>query len=222
MNFRDKKKTIEEVVFSFISYVDEDIQHRYTSWESCFRIFGKSEDIENLALHLGFYLASWGMYRGSSGLLQKNYEIHIGAVEIINSFKFLRCEHDREVDLELASQIYALVKDLEKYYSGISFKRRGQSYNISPTATLISKIIMGTLGGLPALDRYFLEGIKLDGKKVSNSLSLSNITSILSILKEKQKEIDLIQAVILEKREMYYPRMKILDMYYWQLGYDFG
>ncbi len=41
------------------------------------------ETIDMLALHLGFYLASWGMYRGSSFLLQKDYKVHVPIVKII-------------------------------------------------------------------------------------------------------------------------------------------
>lgn len=37
-------------------------------------------DIDLMALNLCMYLASWGMYRGSSALLQKClYEVHVGA-----------------------------------------------------------------------------------------------------------------------------------------------
>lgn len=32
--------------------------------------------VENVSLHLAFYLASWGMLRGSTFLLQKDYLIH--------------------------------------------------------------------------------------------------------------------------------------------------
>lgn len=34
-------------------------------------------NLDYLSLQLAFYLASWGMYRGSSFLLQKYYRVHI-------------------------------------------------------------------------------------------------------------------------------------------------
>jgi hypothetical protein len=52
-----------------------DEHHRYRSWEHCYRYFRQrrhlraDRDIDHAALQLGFYLASWGMYRGSSFLL---------------------------------------------------------------------------------------------------------------------------------------------------------
>jgi hypothetical protein len=45
----------------------------------------KNVDYDYLSLQLSFYLASWGMYRGSSFLLQKDYKVHIPAVkELLN------------------------------------------------------------------------------------------------------------------------------------------
>ena len=42
---------------------------RSRSWEHCYRVFrdartDPSPDYDYLSLHLAFYLASWGMYRG--------------------------------------------------------------------------------------------------------------------------------------------------------------
>jgi hypothetical protein len=38
-------------------------------------------DRDHAALQLGFYLASWGMYRGSGFLLQHAYTIHLGVID---------------------------------------------------------------------------------------------------------------------------------------------
>ena len=66
---------------------------RYLSWEHCYKVFaphiGKSptdKDADFLALHLGFYLASWGMYRASSFLFYtvrhlNNIDIEISKTE---------------------------------------------------------------------------------------------------------------------------------------------
>ena len=43
----------------------------------------------NLALNLMNYLASWGMYRGSSFLREYDYTIHIDAVKILMDKKYL-------------------------------------------------------------------------------------------------------------------------------------
>jgi len=71
--------------------------HRYHSYDLCFntfKIFLKKDmcsdaDYDYMALHLGMYLASWGMYRGSSKLLtDKSYQVHIGAVKILLNKKY--------------------------------------------------------------------------------------------------------------------------------------
>ena len=59
-------------------------------WEHCYSHFIKARgskeiDYDYLSLQLAFYLASWGMYRGSSFLLQKDYKVHIPVVkELLN------------------------------------------------------------------------------------------------------------------------------------------
>ena len=64
-------------------------RHRYRSWEHCYAQFYETRqnpekaNVDNLSLHLAFYLASWGMYRGSSFLLQYDYTIHTSVVKEI-------------------------------------------------------------------------------------------------------------------------------------------
>src|SRR6266567_156144 len=61
--------------------------HRYRSWEHCYGYFQRVSrqtlvaDRDHAALQLGFYLASWGMYRGSSFLLQHAYTAHLGVID---------------------------------------------------------------------------------------------------------------------------------------------
>lgn len=80
---------------------------RYLSWEYCYRNFhdarekckkekSPSDDIDYLCLQLAFYLASFGMYRGSSFLLQKDYKIHKDAVEEI-----LKPEYDPLLEISV-------------------------------------------------------------------------------------------------------------------------
>ena len=81
-NFLNKLETFE-------NDTRNDQYGRYRSWEHCYYIFNRARNnnarnnetyIDYLSLHLAFYLASWGMYRGSSFLLQRDYKVHIGAV----------------------------------------------------------------------------------------------------------------------------------------------
>lgn len=56
------------------------------SWRYCYNAFSDpSATRESLALHLGFYLASWGMMRGSSFLREFDYTVHLPIVDILRS-----------------------------------------------------------------------------------------------------------------------------------------
>src|SRR4051812_29076293 len=58
--------------------------HRFSSWDHCYKSFGNERtDLDTLALNLGVYLASWGMYRGSSFLLEFDYKIHVDTARLV-------------------------------------------------------------------------------------------------------------------------------------------
>jgi len=229
MNNLDEKhsdyviKDIEVILNKYLAFSFEDIYHRYKSWEHCYTAFAYETEHDLLALHLGFYLASWGMYRGSSGLLQKNHKVHLGAVSIIKSGQYisLQCNPTNEMRHESISLLFDLKKKLSGYYRDIKFSKGGKSeLSISPTETLISKIILGTLGCVPAYDRYFTVGMQQSGLK-KLSFEAESINALLKITHTNSFAITNAQRMIKEKTGVYYPFMKILDMYFWQKGYDF-
>lgn len=78
---------------SFYNDLKQDKNGRYRSWEHCYSNFCHARerdevDYDYLSLQLAFYLASWGMYRGSSFLLQKDYKVHIPVVEELLQTKY--------------------------------------------------------------------------------------------------------------------------------------
>jgi len=194
---------MELLISNYIATNNQKHQ-RYNSWNHCFKAFGSKLDDDFLALHLAFYLASWGMYRGSSKLLSKDYTIHIGAVAILNNFSSLRCNNQNENDKSELDEINKLISSLFNYYD---------SHDITPTDTLLSKIILGTLGCLPAFDRFFKDGVKseklkftnLNNKSLEHLFDFTENNSELKAIKEKYPD---------------YPIMKIVDMYFWQIGFD--
>ncbi len=84
--------TIEREICAYLGVAGE--HHRYRSWEHCYGYFqrttpgGLAADRDQAALQLGFYLASWGMYRGSSFLLQHAYTVHRGVVDALAEKRF--------------------------------------------------------------------------------------------------------------------------------------
>lgn len=160
-----------------------------------------NNDIDYLTLQLAFYLASWGMYRGSSELLQKDYLIHEPVVEIVRSNGELRKENVTYEDIESINEI---IEKIKKEYKVANVSR-----------TLVSKILLGTLGCIPALDRFFCDGWKICEETKGFSINLQNIISFA----DKHKiEIEECRNCI--KSNVIYPPMKIVDMYFWQIGYD--
>ena len=74
-------ETVDLIIKAATEFYEElrqDQNGRYRSWEYCYSSFGEARtgtiDVDYLSLQLAFYLASWGMYRGSSFLLQKDYD----------------------------------------------------------------------------------------------------------------------------------------------------
>lgn len=176
--------------------------HRFKSWEHCFMAFSDfNNDIDYLTLQLAFYLASWGMYRDPSELLQKDYLIHEPVVEIVRSNSELRKENVTYEDIESINEI---IEKIKKEYKVANVSR-----------TLVSKILLGTLGCIPALDRFFCDGWKICEETKGFSINLQNIISFA----DKHKiEIEECRNCI--KSNVIYPPMKIVDMYFWQIGYD--
>lgn len=74
---------IIEIISKYHQLAKSDQHHRFKSWEHCYQFFHSNyKNIHNEktfdqgCLHLAFYLASWGMLRGGSFLLQKDYRVH--------------------------------------------------------------------------------------------------------------------------------------------------
>ena len=100
-------------------------RHRYRSWEHCYAQFYEArqnpekDNVDNLSLHLAFYLASWGMYRGSSFLLQYDYTIHTSVVEEILKQKYdklLGLECNELNNEEICSLLDELNTEIKKIY----------------------------------------------------------------------------------------------------------
>jgi hypothetical protein len=213
---------VVNIIEKYLSSITSDKFHRFTSWDNCFELFSEPKQSEMHSLALGFYLASWGMYRGSSGLLQKNHLIHEGAVGILFSqiSQELKCNQTTEIKRKNIGAILKVKDELAKYYSSICFtKGVDKPKLISPTDTLLSKIMLGTLGCAPAYDRYFIDGLK---KMEINYTGFNedSLNELFNFIDKNKEEIDHVQKLITAKTQRHYPLMKILDMYFWQIGYD--
>ncbi len=210
------------IIEKYLLGITSDPFHRYRSWDNCHQAFLGDTPTDKHCLELAFYLASWGMYRGSSGLLQKNHLIHQGAVEILFSKdnQPLKCNSKQEVSPEKIPHILQIQKQLATHYSNILFTRGSTLQKpITPTDTLISKILLGTFACVPAYDRYFINGLNEAGLKHSK-FNADSLKELFTFINDNKTEINKCQTLIQQKIQKHYPVMKVLDMYFWQVGYD--
>ena len=199
---------------------------RSLSWEHCYRVFrdartDPSPDYDYLSLHLAFYLASWGMYRGSSFLLQKDYKVLSPIVEEILKPEYdclfgLACADLRNSDVP--EQLEELYKRIAVHFDPIREQVAGHKVETPVSQVLITKILMGTLGCVPAYDRFFVDGIK----KHKVTTGEYSPESVLRLAKFYEAHNDRLEEARRGMRtdDLIYPQMKLLDMGFWQIGFE--
>ncbi len=215
---QDMRLNITDDTLKFYKEHLREPHQRYRSWEHCYyhfqqwRKFKSENDFDIAALHLAFYLASWGMYRGSSPILQRDYKIHIPVIRALVSQKYQPLwQLDFEsisldgIEIEL---VFELAQDIQKAL--------GQNDINKPTPALITKIIMGTIGCTPAYDRFFVEGVKSLGEFPA-SFKHKGYRGVIQFYQDNAKEFRKAQSII-SKGRVEYPPMKLVDMYFWSLG----
>ncbi|MDX6558291.1 MAG: hypothetical protein QOF72_1340 [Blastocatellia bacterium] len=198
---------------------------RFRSWEHCYGYFrrttpqGLSADRYQAALQLAFYLASWGMYRGSSFLLQYSFTAHLGVIDVLGKPCFSELWEAEfganRTDYDLVPKIIEAIDGIRTAYQ--PFAKRSASRQASDT--LVTKVILGTFGCLPACDRYFIEGFKHAGFPYSR-LNRNFIEQVLDFCQRNSRGLNKAQAAIEKTGGVRYPPMKLIDMYFWQIGFD--
>lgn len=223
-------ESISKLISEYTEDFKEDDHHREKSWVHCYRYFGNhdsmisDETIDVACLHLGFYLASWGMYKGSSFLVNKDYRLHEYTVRTLlkTEYSYLwnlgfdACDRSEEV----AALILQLKEDLIHSYTDQIVATDGSQRRVNITDTLITKIMLGTMACLPDFDNYFIIGLKKASAGFkSYRLNLTSIMSIFSFCQDNMAELKKAQEKVFQETGIKYPMMKLVDMYFWQLGY---
>ncbi len=166
-----------------------------------------------LTVHIAMYLSSYGMYRGSSKIFKYfNYKVHEGITEIVlkEEHNFLYDLNHDNFDDKTLKHIYKLYQEIwqeyEKKFTLINHKED----NGIPTKTLVTKIILGIFGCMPAYDSYVEEELKLLEIKHSISNEKKFFESMKEIL-EHFKDCEL-------EADKKYPYMKKIDMNLFMIG----
>ncbi len=210
----------------FYCDLTSDPNGRYRSWEHCFVQFGRarkndSPDFELLSLHLAWYLASWGMLRGGAFLLQKDYRVHIPAVKILLEKRYdplFAIESKNLLRRENSDLLFLLSSRLEEYYDGVRKSVKNAQLQNEVSETLITKILLGTLGCVPAYDRYFKAGVRKT-KVASGNFSLLSVRDLARFYQDNLNSLETVRNKMTVDG-MDYPQMKILDMGFWQAEKD--
>lgn len=84
-------------------------------------------------------------------------------------------------------------------------------------AALVTKVLLGTLGCVPAYDRFFKDGLRIT-EIASSSFTKESLRSLINYYNLNYVLFGKISFKINQK--MNYPPMKIIDMCFWQIGYE--
>jgi hypothetical protein len=183
-------------------------ESRWASFDYCFNYFQEARqdgdtkrlnDDENRqlsCLQIGFYLASWGMMRGSGQLLQNSVR---GLAPVVKQIAEVSAS-TWELDVHLYADHADEVVDL-----GWRIRDGFSESNVHASDTLVTKTMLGVFGCVPAFDRYFRigSGLRLFSEK--------SLRSIGSFCEDNQAVIDAAQVPTLDfltgdDTERNYPR----------------
>jgi hypothetical protein len=184
---------------------------RYASFDYCFNYFqafreaqnfeaiGRPENIQLSCLHLGFYLASWGMLRGSAELLQKSARFLIPAINKIANNDITLWEIDAHCYTENnIRQLIDTRKVLREAYPGMS-------------DILVTKIMLGVFGNVPAFDTNFRRGFHVTtfGRQSLRKVGAFYEENRIVIEKYRTPTLDFVSGKPTSRK---YTRSKVIDM----------
>ena len=199
---------------------DKNPDTRYASFDYCYNYFyffykkrkildiARTENLQISCLQLGFYLASWGMMRGSSFLLNKSLRNHTGLIKAISEMDPVLWEID--VDNYTAENIALLLDCKNALYAALAPDK--------PSDTLITKVMLGVFANIPAFDRNFKNGLGV------NSVNEKSLEKLRGFYLEKKHEFDSIPKIHTldfhngKETDVFYTKAKLVDMYGFIVG----
>lgn len=198
-------------------------KERYASFDYCYHYFRTSSpsnllsDMEKSCLVIGFYLASWGMFRGSSFLLKKSVKYYEPLVEYIADIN----KGVWEIDVDsYTKENMDIILDVYNQIKTLMIKNRNADL------VLVTKIMLGVFANIPAFDTYFcntFRGIFDDcGFRRVNEKSLGCIKLFYEYNKAEIDELSsktFVKEFATGKASQFtYTKAKIIDMYGFSKG----
>lgn len=227
----DRKYDISDIINYieiFYQTMKDDKNSSNFSWEYCYYLFHEQHetilnqnirdlsaiDVDYLSLNLAFYLCSWGMYRGKAFLKEKDYKIHETTVKTIFKTKYNSLW---SIDPDILNDDSRLESIINLIFDATEEIKACYNDN-QPSDILLTKIMMGTFGCIPAYDNYFLYALKDRG--LVNKYTKESLMEIFMIYKNNREILDTKKTRIDEQNNpiRVYPPMKLIDMCFWFFG----
>jgi hypothetical protein len=199
--------------------------NRAQSYDHCFNYFTDTpnleDDIEKSCAVLGFYLASWGMFRGSSYLLSSTNSSDLQSV-----VRYIQRHRARLSAIDLDSYTDENIEAVREAYGGI---KDALTLGKHRPIVLVTKIMAGVFGCVPAFDRNFCQGFRSvlgdHAKLPTERLTANSLQLLRAFYRANQKDIDDLRE---ESRTVAFDgnvvmnrhlkNAKIVDMYCFDLG----
>jgi len=197
---------------------DRRATERYASFDYCFNYFQEQSDrgltaeltsqenLEMSCLQLGFYLASWGMYRGSTTRLKRSLAYLKPPVEVIANAPAEIWSTDAD---SYTPERIELMLDVAAHLR--------ECFPEGASDTTVTKVMLGVFGCVPAFDQYFKRGFGVYG------FNASALARIGDFYRENSAVIDAYRVPTLEfatglETARGYSRAKVIDMIFFVAG----
>lgn len=188
---------------------------RFSSFDYCYNHFysfyhdnrvSELADDRNLqmsCLQLGFYLASWGMLRGSSFLIEKSVKHYGNVISAISEMDPILWEID--VDSYSEENIDLLMDCKTRIIDAL-----GRD-NAKTLDTLVSKIMLGVFANVPAFDANFC------GSMHMHKLNQDSLREIKKFYNDHEESFDSVNTIYTYdfsggETDIIYTKAKLVDM----------
>ena len=128
------------------------------------------------------------------------------------SFDRVNDDLKKKENLSLLNNLY---DDLSFYYKEIRSQVAETEVFKDISETLITKILMGTLGCVPAYDRYFKSGLSLEGVGIQK-YGNNSLIKVCEFYEKYNEELEVVR-LNMNVAGLDYPQLKILDMGFWKI-----
>ena len=188
---------------------------RYASFDYCYNYFqsfhergaerelAEDENLQASCLQVGFYLASWGMLRGGAPLLNKSVRHFRGLIQVIATaesrvWDIDVCDYERNEDRELIFNC--------------ADKIRCALGKTTTSDTLVTKIMLGVFGNVPALDQNVKKGLDLGHLNKATLRHILDFYIQQRALLESHTEIFTLDFLSGRETHRRYSMAKLIDM----------